>query len=135
MRRGSLLQLGALAIAVAPFTMWGALIGGTTAGKTVVGGGPDDVPYDCENGQAGVSNADCTGGVDDSLTSQTLFFQSFIEQDKVISGTNYQVLYGGVQWGYSLTMVEAPEPSSMLLAGLGLLAAGLCRRRVRRFSA
>jgi hypothetical protein len=88
-----------------------------------------DVPYDCENGQAGVSNADCTGGVDDSLTSQTLYFQSFIEQDKVINGTNYQVLFGGVQWGYSLTIVETPEPSSLLLAGSALLAAaGLLRR-------
>jgi hypothetical protein len=75
-----------------------------------------DIPYDCENGPAGVSNADCTGGIDDSLTSQTLYFQSFIEQDKVINGTNYQVLYGGVQWGYSLTMVDTPEPSSLMLA-------------------
>jgi hypothetical protein len=299
MRKGSLLQLGVIAIGIAPFTMWGALIGGTTAGKTVVGGGPDDVdtsttinvtyqsycpwivagaaafpafnfvfagqgvasnipnidpgdfsigqynpwvvnnngttnnitgpdggnynrgvtnqdagganivisytplnagdptnvnfvqafvqntngagftsgtidrgssptpyyngtgisgtgttervgtiplttnsttaawlvdiPYRCENGND--TAGDCTGGADDTLLSQVQYFQSFIEQDKVISGTNYQVLYGGVQWGYSLTMVEAPEPSSMLLAGLGLLAAGLCRRRVRRFSA
>jgi hypothetical protein len=88
-----------------------------------------DVPYDCENGQSGVSNADCTGGKDDSLTSQTLYFQSFIEQDKVINGTNYQVLYGGVQWGYSLTMVDTPEPSSLLLAGAAMVAIGLLYRR------
>jgi hypothetical protein len=92
-----------------------------------------DVPYDCENGQAGVSNADCTGGVDDSLTSQTLYFQTFIEQDKVINGTNYQVLFGGVQWGYSLSMVETPEPSSMLLMGSVLAAVALWSYRRRQF--
>jgi hypothetical protein len=93
-----------------------------------------DVPYDCENGQAGVSNADCTGGTDDTLTSQTLYFQSFIEQDQVINSTTYQVLYGGVQWGYSLNMVDTPEPSSMLLAGAAL-AAGLCSYRRPRLRA
>ena len=90
-----------------------------------------DVPYDCENGQAGVSNADCTGGRDDTLTSQTLFFQTFIEEDRMINGRKYQVLFGGVQWGYSVSMVDTPEPSSILLAGFAFAVAGLwaCRRR------
>lgn len=91
-----------------------------------------DVPYDCENGQAGVSNADCTGGKDDTLTSQTLFFQTFIEEDRMINGTKYQVLFGGVQWGYTLSMVDTPEPSSILLAGVAFAAAGLCAYRRRQ---
>ena len=51
--------------------------------------------------------------------------------DKVINGTTYNVLYGGVQWGYSYTAVETPEPSSMLLIGSVLAAAGL-RKYFRR---
>jgi len=86
-----------------------------------------DIPYRCEAGAV----ARCIGGADDTLLSQVQYFQTFIEMDKVINGTNYNVLYGGVQWGYSYTAVETPEPSSMLLIGSILAAAGL-RKYFRR---
>jgi len=86
-----------------------------------------DIPYRCEVGAI----ARCIGGVDDTLLSQVQYFQTFIEMDKVINGTTYNVLYGGVQWGYSYTAVETPEPSSMLLIG-SILAAAVLRKYFRR---
>jgi hypothetical protein len=77
-----------------------------------------DQPYDCENGPGRVSNLDCTGGKDDTLTSSTVSFQTFIESDLNINGTDYNVLYGGVQWSYAFKTVETPtpEPPSLLCA-------------------
>jgi hypothetical protein len=45
MKKRHLLRFGALALAigVAPFTTWGGVIQGTTAGKVATGTGPDDV--------------------------------------------------------------------------------------------
>ena len=43
MKIRDVLPFGALAIGIAPFTMWGATIQGTTAGKTVSGVGQDDI--------------------------------------------------------------------------------------------
>lgn len=90
-----------------------------------------DIPYECENGPAGVSNPNCTGGRDDTLTSEVLKFQTFIEADQTVNGKTYQILYGGVQWGFNLTMVDSPEPSSILLFGSPVLLAGL-RKLLRR---
>ena len=87
-----------------------------------------DIPYRCEVGAL----ARCIGGKDDTLLSQVQYFQTFVEMDKVINGTKYNVLYGGVQWGYSYTAVETPEPSSMLLLGSALAAAALLSYRRRR---
>jgi hypothetical protein len=83
-----------------------------------------DIPYRCENGAI----VRCIGGADDTLLSQVQYFQTFIEEDRTIKGTKYNVLFGGVQWGYSFTAVETPEPSSILLVGF-VLAAGLLSYR------
>jgi hypothetical protein len=93
-----------------------------------------DIPYDCENGPAGVSNADCTGGMDDTLTSQSVLFQTFIESDWVNPADNktYQVLYGGVQWGYVASTADTPEPGTIALMGIGCLLIGAGRLRKKR---
>jgi hypothetical protein len=72
-----------------------------------------DIPYRCEsfdptpgrpyrNG----SRPNCTGGPDDipgqpdpanTITSQSQYFQTFIESDTNINGAMYRVLYGGIQ--------------------------------------
>jgi hypothetical protein len=95
-----------------------------------------DIPYDCENGPAGVSNADCTGGVDDTLTSQSILFQTFIESDWVNPADNktYQVLYGGVQWGYVATTVDTPEPRTIAFIGSALLLTSFVGKRHSRKS-
>jgi hypothetical protein len=80
-----------------------------------------DIPYRCEAGAV----ARCIGGADETLLSQVQYFQTFVEMDKVINGTQYNVLYGGIQWGYSYSNVDTPEPSSLLLIGSILAAAGL----------
>lgn len=91
-----------------------------------------DIPYRCENGPVNPGGTvGCLGGVDDTLTSQVQTFQTFIESNQTVDGKTYQVLYGGVQWGYSLNMVDTPEPSSILLFGSPVFLAGL-RRYVRR---
>ena len=89
-----------------------------------------DIPYRCEVGAI----ARCIGGVDDSLLSQVQYFQTFIEEDRMIKGTKYNVLFGGVQWGYSFTAVETPEPSSMLLLASALAAGLLSYRRSSRMA-
>ena len=53
----------------------------------------------------------------------TQTFQAFIESSQMISGTNYDVMYGGVQWGYTVTSVlVTPEPSTWTLGTIGALA-------------
>jgi hypothetical protein len=89
-----------------------------------------DIPYRCENGLLPAS-AHCIGGKDDTLTSQVQKFQTFIESDKVIDGRTYNVLYGGVQWGYSFTNVDIPEPASIAMAGAAFALLGLLRFRRR----
>jgi len=129
-----------------------------------------DVPYVCESWIPTPllfvprgANADCTGGPappnDEILTSAVESFQTFIESTQKIyyndtlatpysltdnGGTaqTWDVLYGGVQWGFSYTNADppnpqpvvppppspAPEPSSILLMGTAL-AAWFCRPR------
>lgn len=87
-----------------------------------------DIPYTCESGLT--SNADCTGGVDDAVTSESVTFLAFITAPEVIDGTDYNVLFGGVEWGYSYSTVDTPEPSSMFLL-VGLLGGAWCYRRRR----
>jgi hypothetical protein len=97
-----------------------------------------DIPYRCEsfsptgNPFGNGAKSDCSGGVDDSLLSQVQYFQTFLEANEQIDGKTYQVLFGGVQWGYSYSNVDVPEPSVVLLTGSGLLGLGILRRRRRR---
>ena len=89
-----------------------------------------DIPFTCENGPIPPGgSAGCAAGVDDTLLSDAVAFQSFIESDRVLDGKTYQVLYGGVQWGYLYNNVDnfsnkgIPEPSSpvLLVGSLALL--------------
>jgi hypothetical protein len=114
-----------------------------------------DIPYRCESfspipGMQGSNGAraNCTGGVDDSLLSQSQIFQTFIESNQTVyynsaldtpySRTNnggvaqtWDVLYGGVQWGYNYSNTDVPEPSSLPLLGTAL-GTGLYLYRRRR---
>ncbi len=54
-----------------------------------------------------------------SVYTYTQSFQAFIESTQTIQGTKYDVMYGGVQWGYTVTSVLVPEPGTFTLAILG----------------
>ena len=129
-----------------------------------------DVPYVCESWVPTPllfvprgSNPDCTGGPpppnDEILTSAVEAFQTFVESTQTIYYNNtlstpysltnnggvpqtWDVLYGGVQWGFSYTNSDppnpqpvvpgppspAPEPSTIVLMGTAL-AAWFCHPR------
>ena len=71
-------------------------------------------------------------GVDETLTNETVTFQAFISSQVDIGGTNYNVLYGGIQWGYSFSTIDlVPEPSILALGG-GFLGAALLWRLRRK---
>jgi hypothetical protein len=78
-----------------------------------------DIPGRCENGLQGPSSKNCQDGKDETITSQVQMFQTFIESDKKFNGVTYQVLYGGVSWGYSYSNVDMevklPEPSYVVV--------------------
>ena len=79
-----------------------------------------DIPYTPEWGYSNQG--------DDTITTETDTFQTFITGTKVISGTTYNVLYGGIQWGYTFSTEELPEPGALALVG-GMTAFGVIRRR------
>jgi len=59
----------------------------------------------------------------------TDYFQTFISSQQNIGGTNYNVLYGGIQWGFSFhTMDIVPEPGSLALVTVFVGTAVLWRR-------
>jgi hypothetical protein len=69
---------------------------------------------------------------DDTITNASDYFQTFISSQQNIGGTNYNVLYGGIQWGFTFNTVDVvPEPTSLALAG-GFGVAALCWRRYLR---
>jgi hypothetical protein len=104
-----------------------------------------DIPYRCESFSpltgrpySNGSRPNCTGGPADNpgqpdpantITSQSQYFQTFIESDTNINGTMYKVLYGGIQWGYTVTMVDTPEPTTLLMTGAALFLLGMWGRR------
>jgi len=70
--------------------------------------------------------------VDDTITNATDYFQTFISSQQNIGGTNYNVLYGGIQWGFTFNTLDVvPEPTSLALAG-GFGVGALCWRRYLR---
>jgi hypothetical protein len=84
-----------------------------------------DIPYSAE---AGDPESDAPGYVPGNpIYSETVTFQTFISAEQEIDGEDYNVLYGGVQWGYTYSV---PEPSTLL--GLGTLIGVSCLRRRRR---
>ena len=52
-------------------------------------------------------------------TTYTRVFEAFIESTVPImvngTATDYDVLYGGVEWGYTVTSTVVPEPASLIL--------------------
>ena len=114
-----------------------------------------DIPYRCESfspipGMPGANGArpNCTGGVDDSLLSETQIFQTFVESNQTVYynsalgdpysrtpnggvAQTWDVLYGGVQWGYSYSNMDVPEPAGLSFLGVGLVCSLLLKRRRR----
>lgn len=97
-----------------------------------------DIPYlTCENSgtpqSAGIgigASANCRGGTDGSVLASDVQFQVFV----ATRAANAVTLYGGLQWGYLYTNTDAPEPSSLALAGAGMafLAIQIVRTRASR---
>jgi PEP-CTERM motif len=117
-----------------------------------------DIPYVCASViptaqlTIPVDQLNCTGGVANSLRSATEVFQTFVESTQSVcynstlsdayylpvnnnciqGGTeqSWDVLYGGVQWGFTYTNTnkDTPEPSAVLLLGAGLIGVTLKRR-------
>ena len=88
-----------------------------------------DIPYTCESGAD--SAADCSGGTDDAWTSEAVKFQAFVAGATPVNigGTNYTILYGGEQWGYTYTSSDVPEPALGALGGVLMLAVAAIRKR------
>lgn len=91
----------------------------------------DDSPYRCENQGAGGCNADGTP----NLLSITWQADTFLAVDTGANANtqNNVLLYGGRNWGFMYTDTDAPEPSALWTAALGLnlLIIGVRRRRSR----
>lgn len=96
----------------------------------------EDIPFRCENGPIPPgASPNCQQGADETLTSQIQYFQTFIEEDRQWRGQNYEVLFGGVQWGYTYDATELPnpEPSTLVLLGSGLVGlGGVLRKRMQQ---
>jgi len=86
-----------------------------------------DIPYTPEWGYSNQG--------DDTITNETDTFQSFISSQQVINGTTYNVLYGGIQWGYSFTTVDVPEPSTLALFGIAAVSLLICAGRRQKAKA
>jgi len=81
-----------------------------------------DIPYTPEKGYSAPF-------ADDTINSETDNFVTFITGTKLnpADGKTYNVLYGGISWGYTFTTVDAPEPATFLLMIPAALLA--CARR------
>jgi hypothetical protein len=69
---------------------------------------------------------------DDTINSETDNFVTFITGTKFNAGDGktYNVLYGGISWGYTFTTVDIPEPATLVLLIFATLFG--CTRRRRR---
>ncbi len=84
-----------------------------------------DIPYTPEWGYG-------TNLADDTITNESDYFQTFISSQVSIGGTNYNVLYGGVQWGYTFSTIDAvPEPATLALAAAAFAGLACWARRQR----
>jgi hypothetical protein len=96
-----------------------------------------DIPYTCEDN----GNKHCSGGTDDARVSEEVDFQTFVAGANPVMLTdangnekNYIVLYGGVQWGYTYSSIDTPEPAFGAFAGiLALVFATVGRQRLKHF--
>ena len=86
-----------------------------------------DIPYDYE---AYKPSGACPTP-EECLTRSTVTFQTFIESNYTLNNTTYFVLYGGVQWGYTYSNVDTPEPVTLVLVGCVFGLAGMRRFKVR----
>ena len=85
-----------------------------------------DIPYTPEFGYS-------KPGADDTITNEVVTFQTFISSEQNINGTNYNVLYGGIQWGYSFDSIDViPEPTSLALFASGGFVSAVLARGLRR---
>jgi hypothetical protein len=78
--------------------------------SSVLAGWMVDIPYTPEKGYGPVF-------ADDTINSETDNFVAFITGTKFNAGDGktYNVLYGGVSWGYTFTTVDTPEPATLML--------------------
>jgi hypothetical protein len=91
-----------------------------------------DTPYICESGfsPGGTSCPATTPANDETITSYVDMFTTFIEADKPYTDpvskvtSTYQVLYGGLTWGFTYTATDAPEPAVWALMLLGFFGVG-----------
>ena len=88
-----------------------------------------DTPFLCESGfsPGGSGCPATTPKNDETFTRYVDTFDMFVEADQIFDGKSYQVLYGGIQWGFTLTMTDVPEPTTWIMmlagfAGLGWVA-------------
>src|SRR5262249_11480184 len=90
----------------------------------------DDTPYRCENQS---NTGTCNDEGPPTLVSIDWEAQVFVAVNLGANATlgtqNDVILYGGRWWGFTYTNADVPEPGFGLLAGLGLTAMALVRRR------
>jgi len=91
-----------------------------------------DTPDLCESGPAARDCPTPDPKNEEAYTRYVDTFNTFVEADQTFDGKSYQVLYGGIQWGFTLTMTDVPEPSTwiMMLAGFVGLGWALKARSV-----